>query len=200
MTIEYIPITHVSNDVIESYVSVWRKVFEENEHGQIDRIIWYDQESVIVTGKGRRVRALRHADGLEVWQLAAAATTNTNQQSLSNYCQVIKNRFDPGKRLVIHISLDIFYLTHSFSGTIHILSDDLLWSVSSYGEMLWSTELPTKYSFLFCQSYRTIFFSFSSKINIKKSLSSCYFSTCHRWKYRFKSKSTSNNVLCKTRW
>jgi hypothetical protein len=29
-------------------------------------------------------------------------------------------------------------------GTIHILSDDLLWSVSSYGEMLWSIELPTK--------------------------------------------------------
>jgi len=31
-----------------------------------------------------------------------------------------------------------------FSGTIHILNDDLLWSVSSYGEMLWSIDLPTK--------------------------------------------------------
>ncbi|CAF4541586.1 unnamed protein product, partial [Rotaria magnacalcarata] len=31
--------------------------------------------------------------------------------------------------------------------TVHILSNDLLWSVSSYGEMLWSIELPTKSTF-----------------------------------------------------
>lgn len=29
-------------------------------------------------------------------------------------------------------------------GSIHILSDDLLWSVSSYGELLWSIELSSK--------------------------------------------------------
>jgi hypothetical protein len=85
----------------EWYILAWRKVFEDNEYGKIDRIIWYDQESVIVTGQGRRVRALRYADGLEIWQLAA---TNSNQDSTSRHCQVIKNRFDPGEFFVTHDS------------------------------------------------------------------------------------------------
>lgn len=75
----------------------WRKVFEDNDYGKIDRIIWYDQESVIITGQGRRARALRYADGLEVWQLAATSTANSHQDSTSRHCQVIKNRFDPGE-------------------------------------------------------------------------------------------------------
>jgi hypothetical protein len=74
-------------------------VFESNEYGKIDRIIWYDHESVIITGQGRRVRALRYADGLETWQLAATSTTNLDQDSTSKHCQVIKNRFDPGEIL-----------------------------------------------------------------------------------------------------
>jgi hypothetical protein len=73
----------------------WRKVLEANEHGNIDRIIWYEQESVIVSGSGRRVRALRHADGLETWQLAATSTNN--QEIPSKHCQVVQNRFNPGK-------------------------------------------------------------------------------------------------------
>jgi len=90
---------------------VWRKVFEDNEYGKIDQIIWYDQESVIITGKGRRVRALRYADGLEVWQLAATSTTNSNQDSFSKHCQAIKNRFDPGELLsiMIHFKIKICY-------------------------------------------------------------------------------------------
>jgi hypothetical protein len=40
---------------------------------------------------------LRYADGLEVWQLAATSTTNSNQDSILKHCQVVKNRFDPGK-------------------------------------------------------------------------------------------------------
>ena len=54
---------------------------------------------MIVTGHGRRVRALRYADGLEVWQLASAATTaNANGDSIAaKHCQVAQNRFDPGK-------------------------------------------------------------------------------------------------------
>ncbi|CAF4664248.1 unnamed protein product, partial [Rotaria sp. Silwood1] len=138
-----------SHNVIECYFLGWRKVFEANEYGKIDRIIWYDQESVIVTGQGRRVRALRYADGLEVWQLAATSTTNSNQDSNFKYCQVIKNRFDPG--------------------TIHILSNDLLWSVSSYGEMLWSITLPTKSTlknlFLLSTSQHVIVGSIDSNIN-----------------------------------
>lgn len=45
------------------------------------------------------MRALRYADGLEVWQLAAAATSN--QDSAAKHCQVIKNRFDPGEYLTL---------------------------------------------------------------------------------------------------
>ncbi|UJR35326.1 hypothetical protein I4U23_028087 [Adineta vaga] len=127
----------------------WRKVFEANEYGTIDRIIWYDQEGVIVTGHGRRVRALRYADGLEVWQLAAASSTNLNEEIISKNCQVIKNRFDPG--------------------TIHILNDALLWSVSSYGEMLWSTDLSTKSTlknlFLLATSQYVIVASLDSNSN-----------------------------------
>ncbi|CAM2700835.1 unnamed protein product [Rotaria socialis] len=127
----------------------WRKVFEANEYGKIDRTIWYDQESVVVTGEGRRVRALRYADGLEVWQLSAPSTINSNQDSNPKHCQVVKNRFDPG--------------------TVHILSNDLLWSVSSYGEMLWSIELPTKSTFknlfLLSTSQYVIVGSIDSNIN-----------------------------------
>ncbi|CAF3802236.1 unnamed protein product [Rotaria magnacalcarata] len=127
----------------------WRKVFEANEYGKIDRTIWYDQESVVVTGEGRRARALRYADGLEVWQLSAPSTINSNQDSNPKHCQVVKNRFDPG--------------------TVHILSNDLLWSVSSYGEMLWSIELPTKSTFknlfLLSTSQYVIVASIDSNIN-----------------------------------
>ena len=82
----------------------WRKVFEDNDYGKIDRIIWYDQEAVIVTGQGRRVRALRYADGLEVWQLAATSNANLHQDSSARHCQVIKNRFDTGEMCVNHDS------------------------------------------------------------------------------------------------
>jgi hypothetical protein len=61
--------------------------------------------------------------------------------------------FFPTRRRLIWISF-ILYL-----GVIHILSDDLLWSVSSYGEMLWSTELPTKYIFHFNDWILTFLFS-----------------------------------------
>ena len=74
----------------------WRKVLESNQFGKIDRIIWYEQECVIISGNGRRARALRYADGLEVWQLAAASTTNNNQDGVSKYCQTLQNRYDPG--------------------------------------------------------------------------------------------------------
>ena len=94
---EIIIITHFSYNVINYVFLAWRKIFESNEYGKIDRIIWYDQESVIISGHGKRVRALRYADGLEVWQLSTAATANSNQDSNSKYCQVIKNRFDPGE-------------------------------------------------------------------------------------------------------
>lgn len=96
---EITKITHFmfDNDYIFSFFLAWRKVFEDNDYGKIDRIIWYDQEAVIITGQGRRARALRYADGLETWQLAASSTTNLHQDSSPRYCQVIKNRFDPGK-------------------------------------------------------------------------------------------------------
>ena len=86
------------------FLLAWRKVFEDNDYGKIDRTIWYDQEAVIVTGQGRRARALRYADGLETWQLAASSTRNLHQDLSSRYCQVIKNRFDPGKICVNHDS------------------------------------------------------------------------------------------------
>jgi hypothetical protein len=89
----------------------WRKVLEANEQGKIDRIIWYDQEAVIVSGKGRHVRALRYADGLELWQLAATATTN-NQETTPKHCQVNQNRFDPGKLVDVLIHDRISLLTH----------------------------------------------------------------------------------------
>ncbi|CAF4677348.1 unnamed protein product, partial [Rotaria socialis] len=91
----------------------------------------------------------RYADGLEVWQLSAPSTINSNQDSNPKHCQVVKNRFDPG--------------------TVHILSNDLLWSVSSYGEMLWSIELPTKSTFknlfLLSTSQYVIVGSIDSNIN-----------------------------------
>lgn len=89
-------------------------MFESNELGKIDRIIWYDQESIIITGQGKRVRALRYADGLEVWQLAAPSTVNANQDTNSKDCQVIKNRFDPGKPLsyVSHKMIDLLIFIH----------------------------------------------------------------------------------------
>ncbi|CAF5165325.1 unnamed protein product, partial [Rotaria magnacalcarata] len=53
--------------------------------------------------------------------------------------------------------------------TVHILSNDLLWSVSSYGEMLWSIELPTKSTFknlfLLSTSQYVIVASIDSNIN-----------------------------------
>lgn len=105
---------------MQYYLVGWRKVLEANEYGKIDRIIWYDQEAIVVTGQGRRVRALRYADGLELWQLAAASTTNSNQDTSIKHCQVVKNRFDPGNydSIIIHIKkispqylnrLDLFF-------------------------------------------------------------------------------------------
>ncbi|CAF1123636.1 unnamed protein product [Adineta ricciae] len=167
----------------------WRKVFEANDYGKIDRIIWYDQEGVIVTGNGRRVRALRYADGLEVWQLAATSGTNSNEETISKSCQVIKNRFDPG--------------------TIHILNDDLLWSVSSYGEMLWSIELPTKLTlknlFLFSTSQYVIVASLDSNSNklqviyYSKQNGAQAFSSSIPWSFNAKDSqskcSTMNNII-----
>ncbi len=66
---------------------------------------------MIITGQGRRARALRYADGLEVWQLAATSATPSNQDSPSRHCQVIKNRFDTGEfsSLMIHFEVKRCY-------------------------------------------------------------------------------------------
>ncbi|CAF0717369.1 unnamed protein product [Adineta steineri] len=173
-------------------IASWRKVFETNEYGKIDRIIWYDQESVIISGQGRRARSLRYADGLEVWQLAATTTnTNSNQDTVAKHCQVIKNRYDPG--------------------TIHILSDDLLWSVSSYGEMLWSIEIPIKSTlknlFLLSTSQYVIVGSLDSNSNqlqvtyYSKQNGQQAFSSSLPWSFNAKDSlnkcSTMNNlILC----
>lgn len=75
----------------------WRKVLEANELGNIDDIVWFEHESVIISKHGRRVRALRYADGLEVWQLAAPSTSSQSQDASSKYSQIVQNRFDQSK-------------------------------------------------------------------------------------------------------
>lgn len=124
-------LTHVS-------VLGWRKVLEDNEHGNIDRIVWYDQEAVIVTGHGRRVRALRYADGLEVWQLAAAASNNPNAESTTpKHCQVVQNRYDPGIHLstilrdkiesITHIAMHFFHCQMRIKSKSRELRESYCW-------------------------------------------------------------------------
>ncbi|CAF0738689.1 unnamed protein product [Didymodactylos carnosus] len=124
-------------------VSPWRRVLESNALGKIDRIIWFENEALVVSGNGRRVRTIRYTEGLELWELAPPVIHEPK------HSHIIKN--------------------HRDSGTIHILSDDLLWSVSSYGEMLWSVELPSKSTlknlFLLSTSQFVVVISLDSNIN-----------------------------------
>jgi hypothetical protein len=75
-------------------------VLEANEYGKIDRVIWYDQEALIISGHGRRVRSLRYTDGLELWQLAATTAIVSQHDSPLKSQQVIQDRFEPGESFV----------------------------------------------------------------------------------------------------
>ena len=47
---------------------VWRKIFEKNDKGHIDYVLWSAKEIVLVSGYGTRVQGFSYAYGFANWE------------------------------------------------------------------------------------------------------------------------------------
>lgn len=53
---------------IKSGNIAWRKIFESNEIGHIDFVLWGSSEILVITGNGRRVQSFDYSNGFANWE------------------------------------------------------------------------------------------------------------------------------------
>lgn len=53
---------------IKSGNIAWRKIFESNEMGRVDHVLWGSNEILAVTGNGRRVQSFDYNNGFANWE------------------------------------------------------------------------------------------------------------------------------------
>lgn len=53
---------------IKSGKIAWRKIFESNENGKIDHVLWGTKEILVVTGSGQRIQSFNYVNGFVNWE------------------------------------------------------------------------------------------------------------------------------------
>lgn len=46
----------------------WRKIFESNENGKIEHVLWGTNEIIVITGNGQKIQSFNYANGFANWE------------------------------------------------------------------------------------------------------------------------------------